>query len=155
MVSKKKLGTAVRKHKDWFDENSMELEELIDNRTLTKNNMLSKNSKSTKAWYGTCQLLWQRCREHKNKVADRSGWTPDTCRPKWPQRFLPKHRNCIGAKRESPRTTASSRQPNNKRNTWFLPRERVTFSYCLINRQQLSNMRLTTCPYLDEVSKVI
>ena len=67
-ASKEKFGTAVRKHEDWFDWNSEELEELINHRNLARNNMLSNNTKSTKDNYRTyCQLLWQRCRELKNK----------------------------------------------------------------------------------------
>ena len=42
-VSKEKLGTAVRKHKEWFDENCMELEKLIKNNNLARNNMLSNH----------------------------------------------------------------------------------------------------------------
>ena len=39
--SNEQLGTVVRKHKDWFDKNSMELEELINNRNLARTNMLT------------------------------------------------------------------------------------------------------------------
>ena len=42
-VSKEKLGSAIRKHENWFDRNSLELEELINNRIRARNNMLSKN----------------------------------------------------------------------------------------------------------------
>ena len=66
-VFKEKFGTDVRKHEDWFDKN-VELEELINNRNLTRNNMLSNNTKSAKARYRTCcQLLQQESRELKNK----------------------------------------------------------------------------------------
>ena len=63
-VSKEKFGTTVRNHEDWFGRNSIELEELIKNRNLARNNILSKNPKSLKARYRTCsQLLWPRCRQ--------------------------------------------------------------------------------------------
>ena len=42
-VSKEKLGTALRKHEDWFDGNSMELEELINNMNLARNNVQQKH----------------------------------------------------------------------------------------------------------------
>ena len=42
-ICEEKLGTAVRKHEDWFDGNSMEREELINYRNLARNNMHSKN----------------------------------------------------------------------------------------------------------------
>ena len=68
-ISKGKLGNAVRKHDDWFDGNSMKLEELINNRKPAKNNMLSRNTKSDKARYRTySHLLRLRCREVKNKL---------------------------------------------------------------------------------------
>ena len=44
-ISKEKLSTAVRKHENWFDTNSMELEELINNRNLVRNNMLLQEHK--------------------------------------------------------------------------------------------------------------
>ena len=68
-VSKEKLSIEVRKLEDRFNGNSMELEEFINNRNLAKNNMFSKNTKSTKNRYRTCcQLLQQKCRELKNKL---------------------------------------------------------------------------------------
>ena len=48
-VFKEKLRTAVRKHGDWFDRNSMVLEELINNRNIAWNNMFSMMNKSAKA----------------------------------------------------------------------------------------------------------
>ena len=67
-ASKEKLGTVARKHVDWFERNSLGLEKLINNRNRARNNLLSKNTKSAKARYRTCcQLLWQGCRELKNK----------------------------------------------------------------------------------------
>ena len=58
-VYREKLCTAVRKHENWFNRNSIKLKELIKNRNLAWNNMLSKNTKSAKARYKTsCQLLW-------------------------------------------------------------------------------------------------
>ena len=65
-ISKEKLSTAVRKHKDWFDRNSMGLKELVNKKNLARNNMLSKNIKSAKARYRTCRQLLQ-CKELKNK----------------------------------------------------------------------------------------
>ena len=113
-VSKEKLSTAIRRYKDRLNGNSMELEELINKKNLTRNNKFSKNTKSAKTRYWTCsQLLRQRCRELKNKW-----WLIkvtelfDTCRLKWLQRFLLKHESCVRAKSESPRTTANSQQQN-------------------------------------------
>ena len=39
------------KYADWFDGNSMELEEFINNRNLARNNMFSNNTKFySKIW---------------------------------------------------------------------------------------------------------
>ena len=54
-VLKEKLDTAIRKHKDWFDGNSMELEELINNRNLARNNLLIMSFMSAKARYKNMQ----------------------------------------------------------------------------------------------------
>ena len=48
-VSKEKIGVQVRKRKDWFNWKTTELEELINNRNLNRNNELRKNIKSAKA----------------------------------------------------------------------------------------------------------
>ena len=53
-VSQRELGTAIKKHADCFDGNSMKLEELINNRNHARNNILSKNAKSAKTRYKTC-----------------------------------------------------------------------------------------------------
>ena len=67
-VFKEKLVTAVRKPWERLNGNGMEQEELINNRNLARNNMLRKNTKSTKVRYRKCcQLLRQRRRELKNK----------------------------------------------------------------------------------------
>ena len=67
-VSEEKLSIAERKHKDYFDGNSMELENLINNSKLARNNMVTKSGKSTEARNRICcELLKQWCREYKNK----------------------------------------------------------------------------------------
>ena len=43
-VSNEKLCTVVRKHEDCFNRNSLEREELINNRNLARFNMLSKKT---------------------------------------------------------------------------------------------------------------
>ena len=66
-LSNENLGMTDRKYEDGFDGNSMEMEELINNRNLPRNNMLSKNTKSAKARYRTfSQPLQKRLSKLKN-----------------------------------------------------------------------------------------
>ena len=64
---KEKFSTTVRKPEDWFDENSIKLEELINNSNLARNNTLGRNTKSAKSRYRTRCQLRQKFRKLKNK----------------------------------------------------------------------------------------
>ena len=67
-TSKEKLGTIGRKHEDWFDEHSVELEDLLNERNIARGAILNRSTRQTKGRYRECnRALQQRCRELKNK----------------------------------------------------------------------------------------
>jgi len=46
--SKEKLGTVGRKHGDWFDEHSIELQNLLSERNLARSAAMNRLTRKTK-----------------------------------------------------------------------------------------------------------
>ena len=66
-ASTEHLGTVIRKHEDWFDDNKTELQELIKARNQARTDMQSRNTRSTGAKFKAAnRRLTARCRELKN-----------------------------------------------------------------------------------------
>ena len=67
-ASFEKLGSVIKRHEDWFDENSSELNTLIVNRNKSRVENLNRSTRSTKARLRHHnRLLQRRCRELKNQ----------------------------------------------------------------------------------------
>ena len=91
----------------------MKLDEIINNRNLTRNNIQSKNTKSKVTYRIWCQFPKQRCRELKNKW-----WLTKTAElmtlVKFDKKVFKKnHEKCERARRESPKRFSSVQQQNN------------------------------------------
>ena len=66
-TSKEKLGNVGRKHEDWFDEYSSELQDLLNERNLARSAVLNRSTRKTKGKYKECnRALQKKCRELKN-----------------------------------------------------------------------------------------